>query len=149
MHNWISNRDDIYFPPITITKLTNDELVHEGGVCKQTTYYTKNTGGGGGGGNSSYELPDIGLMDYDAWSNSIKVVYKIYNKEESQVSSAKVYYGTSNNPTSSVNATISGVLITARITGLTSGTKYYVKCAATGPAGTTTTPTTGIITFTP
>lgn len=139
-----------------IVTLTDNSLVWRWDVSSVSDriscweeYFTKSSGGGGGGGNSSYELPDIGLMDYDAWSNSIKVVYKIYNKEESQVSSAKVYYGTSNNPTSSVTATISGVLITARITGLTSGTKYYVKCAATGPAGTTTTPTTGIITFTP
>ena len=45
-----------------------------------------------------------------------------------------------------VTATVSGVLITANISGLKKGTTYYVKCVATGKGGTTTTGTTKVIT---
>ena len=76
----------------------------------------------------------------------MKVVYRIYNKDEAKVTSAKVYYGTSSNPTKSVSATIAGVLITANISGLKKGTTYYVKCVATGKGGTTTTETIKVMT---
>ena len=62
------------------------------------------------------------------------------------MTSAKVYYGTSSNPTKAVTATVSGILITANISGLKKGTAYYVKCVATGKGGTTTTGTTKVIT---
>ena len=104
------------------------------------------TGGGSTGGSTSYEKPDIGFSDFTAYQTKLKVVYKIYNKNEAKVTSAKVYYGTSSNPTKSVSATVSGVLITANISGLKKGTTYYVKCVATGKGGTTTTGTTKVIT---
>lgn len=105
-----------------------------------------NTGGGSTGGSTSYEKPDIGFNDFTATQTKLKVVYKIYNKDEAKVTSAKVYYGTSSNPTKSVSATVAGVLITANISGLKKGTTYYVKCVATGKGGTTTTGTTKVIT---
>ena len=107
-----------------------------------------NTDGGsaGGGGSTSYEKPDIAFNDFTAYQTKLKVVYKIYNKDKAKVTSAKVYYGTSSNPTKSVSATVSGVLITANISGLKKGTTYYVKCVATGKGGTTTTGTTKVIT---
>lgn len=105
-----------------------------------------NTGGGNTGGSTSYEKPDIGFSDFTAYQTKLKVVYKIYNKDEAKVTSAKVYYGTSTNPTKSVTATVAGVLITANISGLKKGTTYYVKCVATGKGGTTTTGTTKVIT---
>lgn len=104
------------------------------------------TGGGSTGGSSSYEKPDMAFNDFTAYQTKLKVVYKIYNKDEAKVTSAKVYYGTSSNPTKSVTATVAGVLITANISGLTKGTTYYVKCVATGKGGTTTTGTTKVIT---
>ena len=104
------------------------------------------TGGGSTGGSSSYEKPDIGFSDFTAYQTKLKVVYKIYNKDKAKVTSAKVYYGTSSNPTKSVSATVSGILITANISGLNKGTTYYVKCVATGKGGTTTTGTTKVIT---
>lgn len=104
------------------------------------------TGGGSTGGSTSYEKPDIGFSDFTAYQTKLKVVYKIYNKDKAKVTSAKVYYGTSSNPTKSVSATVSGVLITANISGLNKGTTYYVKCVATGKGGTTTTGTTKVIT---
>ena len=106
-----------------------------------------NAGGSTGGGNSSsYEKPDIAFDDFTAYQTKLKVVYKIYNKDEAKVTSAKVYYGTSTNPTKSVSASVAGVLITANISGLKKGTTYYVKCVATGKGGTTTTETTKLIT---
>lgn len=101
---------------------------------------------GSTGGSTSYEKPDIGFSDFTAYQTKLKVVYKIYNKDEAKVTSAKVYYGTSTNPTKSVTATVAGVLITANISGLKKGTTYYVKCVATGKGGTTTTGTTKVIT---
>lgn len=98
------------------------------------------------GGSTSYEKPDIGFSDFTAYPTKLKIVYKIYNKDEAKVTSAKVYYGTSTNPTKSVTATVAGVLITANISGLKKGTTYYVKCVATGKGGTTTTGTTKVIT---
>ena len=104
------------------------------------------TGGGSTGGSTSYEKPDIAFDDFTAYQTKLKVVYKIYNKNEAKVTSAKVYYGTSSNPTKYVSASVAGVLITANISGLKKGTTYYVKCVATGKGGTTTTGTTKVIT---
>lgn len=104
------------------------------------------TGGGSTGGSTSYEKPDIAFDDFTAYQTKLKVVYKIYNKNEAKVTSAKVYYGTSSNPTKYVSASVAGALITANISGLKKGTTYYVKCVATGKGGTTTTGTTKVIT---
>lgn len=104
--------------------------------------------GGSSSGNESgnYEKPDIGFYDFRATTSSLKIQYKIYNRNEAEVSSAKIYYGTSSNPTAYKIASVSGVLITANITGLKSGTTYYVKCVATGKGGIATTSTTKCIT---
>lgn len=91
---------------------------------------------------TSYEKPDIDYYDYTAYQTKMKVMYKIHNQDKAKVTSAKIYYGTSSNPTKAVTATISGALITATISGLTKDTKYYIKCSATGKGGTTTTSTT-------
>ena len=104
------------------------------------------TSGGSTGGSTSYEKPDIAFNDFTAYQTKLKVVYKIYNKDKANVTSAKIYYGTSSNPTKSISATVSGVLITANISGLKKGTTYYVKCVATGKGGTTTTGTTKVVT---
>ena len=95
----------------------------------------------GNGSSSSYENPDVGFYDYTATRTSLKVQYRIYNKSEAGVTSARIYYGTSSNPTSSKSATISGTMATANISGLKAGTTYYVKCVVTGKGGTTTTTT--------
>jgi hypothetical protein len=95
---------------------------------------------------SSYEKPEIGFHDYSSTKTSLNVQYRIYNRDEAKVSSAKIYYGTSPNPSYSVNATISGVFIKANISGLKAGTTYYVKCIATGKGGTATTSVTKCLT---
>ena len=136
---------------LDIQKMTANELVYRMELSTEEHYYyytSTNTGGGNdsGEGSTSYEKPDIGFNDVTAYQTQLKVVYKIYNKDKANVTSAKVYYGTSSNPTKSVSATVAGVLITANISGLNKGTTYYVKCVATGKGGTTTTGTTKVIT---
>lgn len=101
---------------------------------------------GDSGTTNTVEKPDLGFYDFTATKTSLKVQYKIYNKDEAKITSAKIYYGTSSNPASSKIATVSGNLITANISGLKAGTTYYVKCTATGKGGTTTTTTTKCIT---
>ena len=128
------------------------DLFYEGHTIRPVSTASGDTEGGGnnndntGGGTTTYEKPDIGFYDFTATKTSLKVQYKIYNKDKAKVTSAKIYYGTSSNPTSSKTATVSGVLITANISGLKAGTTYYVKCVATGKGGTTTTTTTRCIT---
>lgn len=96
-----------------------------------------NSGGNSGGGSNTEDAPEIGFYDYTATKTSLKIQYRIYDGD---VSSAKVYYGTSS-PSKSVSATISGKMIIARISGLTAGTDYYVKCTARGSGGSTTSET--------
>lgn len=99
-----------------------------------------------GNGTTTSEKPEVGFYDFTATKTSLKVQYKIYNKDEAGVKSAKIYYGTTSNPTTSKTASVSGTLITANITGLKAGTTYYVKCSVTGKAGTTRTEVTKCIT---
>lgn len=101
---------------------------------------------GGNGGHNNYERPDIGLEDYTCATTSITLKYRIYNQEEAQVTSATGYYGTSS-PSRSVSATVAGSLITIRISSLSKGTTYYVKCTAKGKGGSTTSETTRLSTL--
>lgn len=131
-----------------ISTHTNSRLIlkdyYSDGIKYVQHVYTATSNSGGG--STSYENPDIGFYDFTATKSSLKVQYKIYNTAEAGVSSAKVYYGTTSNPSTYKTATVSGTLITANITGLKSGTTYYVKCEATGKNGKTTTSTTKCIT---
>ena len=131
-----------------IKKLSDYEMVTEvnDGSCKYYYEAVDNSGGGNNGGSSNYEKPDIGFYDFTATKSSLKIQYKIYNKDKAGVSNAKIYYGTTSNTSSSKSATISGTMITANISGLKEGTTYYVKCVATGKAGTTTTSVTKVVT---
>ena len=135
---------------LQMLKNTTNELIYCMKLSSDDYYYytSINTEGDSdsGNGSSSYEKPDIAFNDFTAYQTKLKVVYKIYNKNEAKVTSAKVYYGTSSKPTKSVSGSIAGALITANITGLKKGTTYYVKCVATGKGGTTTTETTKVIT---
>lgn len=107
------------------------------------------SGGSSSGGSSSsttYEKPDVAYHDFTAYQTRLKVVYKIWNNDKAKVTSAKIYYGTTSNPTKYVSASVSSALITGNISGLKKGTTYYVKCIATGKGGTTTTSTTKLMT---
>ncbi len=136
--------------------LTNSELVvkeyYSDGVnyvkhvFKSSGSTGEGTSGDSSGSSTSNAKPDIGFYDFSATKTSLTVQYKIYNSTEAGVTSAKIYHGTSSNPSKSSTATVSGALITSKITGLKSGTTYYVKCVATGKGGVTTTSTTKCIT---
>lgn len=145
------NADGYGAGKLQMLKNNTNELVYCMKLDSEDTYYyytSINTDGDSDpdNGSTSYEKPDIAFNDFTAYQTKLKVVYKIYNKDKAKVTAAKVYYGTSSNPTKSVSATVSGVLITANISGLNKGTTYYVKCVATGKGGTTTTGTTKVIT---
>lgn len=138
---------DGYISTQTNSKLILKDFYTDGIKYVQHIYTaSSNSGGGSDGGSTTYEKPDVGFYDFTATKTSLKVQYKIYNKDEAGVTSAKIYYGTTSNPSSSKTATISGTLITANISGLKAGTEYYVRCVATGKGGTTTTTTTKCIT---
>ncbi len=98
-----------------------------------------NTGGGGssGGGSSSYEKPELSFVDYDCNTTSLTAKFRIDNQSKAKVTSVKGYYGKSS-ANISTSASLSGSLITVRVSGLTKGTTYYIKCSATGPGGTAT-----------
>lgn len=102
--------------------------------------------GGNSAGSSNYEKPDIIYNSCTPYQTKLKVVYQIYNKEKTNVTSAKVYYGTTSKPTQSVSASVTSAQIIANISGLKKGTTYYVKCTATGKGGTTTTEVTKLMT---
>jgi hypothetical protein len=133
---------------LDIIKLTNTELQYKRKSGDSFFYELIGTSSEEENDNETtiYEKPDVGFYDFTATKSSLKVQYKIYNKNDAKVTSAKIYYGTSRNPTKSKTATISGTLITANISGLKAGTTYYVKCTATGKGGITTTTTTKCIT---
>lgn len=141
----------LHFSGNTVSSGTNNKYLGflARAVITNPNYTDTNTGGeddGENNGTTTYEKPEIGFYDFTATKTSLKVQYKIYNKDEAKVTSAKIYYGTSSNPTKSATATVSGVMITANISGLKAGTEYYVKCVATGKGGTTTTTVTKCIT---
>lgn len=136
------------FAEIDGVKYTAKEF---GNKRKESSASTNVPSGGSGSSSgsssaTSYEKPDVGFYDFSATRSSLKVQYRIYNKDEANVTSAKIYYGTSSNPTTSKSASVSGSMISANISGLKAGTTYYVKCVATGKGGTTTTSVTKCIT---
>lgn len=89
-----------------------------------------------GSSSSSYEKPDIALVDYTLGLTAITLRYRIYNQDKAKVSSAKIYYGKSS-PSTPIDATITGSEIYLRLGGLTKNTPYYFKCEAKGLGGTT------------
>lgn len=133
--NDVSSGTNNKYNGFLIRPVITNPLHKEGSAPESDENDNTNTGGS----SSQYEKPDVGFYDFTATRSSIRVQYKIYNKNEAKVSSAQIYYGTSSNPTKNVSTNISGTLITANISGLESGTTYYVKCKVTGAGGSTTT----------
>lgn len=84
--------------------------------------------------NTNYEKPHIGFNDFTATKKSVNVTFNILNKDYTKVTSASVKYG-ENTPIHSVQATLTKAQIKATISGLKSGTTYYVQAIAHGPGG--------------
>ena len=138
---------DGYISVLSSSKLVLKDYYPDGIKYLQHVFSASSNSGNDTGGNSvSYEKPEVGFYDFTATKTSLKIQYKIYNKTEAAVSSARIYYGTTSNPSISKTATISGALIPSNITGLKSGTTYYVKCEVTGKGGKTITAVTKCIT---
>lgn len=113
----------------------------------ETYYLSQTTNQGAGDGSSSYEVPDISYYDVTAGTNSLEVSYRIWNKDKcGSLSNARIYYGTTS-ASQTITATVSGVYITAKITRLSKGTKYKVKCSVTGSGGSATTEETTLSTL--
>lgn len=122
-----------------------DELTMS--LDKEIYSLTNKDSGSNSGGDSTSDAPDISYYDATPRTTSLKVTYRIWNKETcGTLSDAKIYYGTSS-ANKSVSATISGNYITANISGLSRGTKYNVKCSVKGTYGTTVTEETTLSTL--
>lgn len=100
------------------------------------------TTGGSSGSSTKYEKPDVTFDDYFPNYTSMKVSYKVWNGSKAKLTKVRAYYGTTSNPTRVAYATYTNSVIYGNLSGLKAGTTYYVKCVATGPGGTTTTPVT-------
>lgn len=125
-----------------ISSLSSSTLNIEGVFYKKTSSYSnendenRNNGNGNSGsgdtGNSG-EAPNFLDFSYTYTTNSVTVQFITDTKP----TKGTIYYGKTS-PTTSVSTTVSGRYISARITGLTKATKYYVKCIATNEYGSTT-----------
>lgn len=119
-----------------IIKLTDKELI---GSTQSTMFYfsrqkyTEKYNGGGGGSSSGYK-PEVTDFDFTATKTSIKVTFKI----DSKPTSASIYYGESSATKSAGDVSIIGNSVTARASGLKSGTKYYFKITVKNNYGSTT-----------
>ena len=119
-----------------IFKLTSSELVTGTDDLKHFYIKVSSYNGGGSGGSSSGYAPIFRDFSYTYTNNSITVQFLT---EGTNTKNATVYYGKSASPSTSVSTSLSGGhIISAKITGLTKATKYYVKCVATNSYGSTT-----------
>lgn len=103
----------------------------------KTTYtegdYSGGNSGGGGGGGSSDDAPYITGFNYTATKNSITVKFMASERP----TSASIKYG-ENSASKSASSTISAKQISATVTGLKAGTKYYFKCTVRNENGSST-----------
>ena len=123
---------DIEYITDTEMKLSDDTFGTK--VFKKGT--SNSTSGGYG---ESFDF-----TDFTADSYTTSVIVYFYTSQAAN--SATVYYGKSS-PTTSVSTSIANKRIQAKISGLTRGTKYYVKCVAKNANGTITSETFPITTL--
>lgn len=122
-----------------LKSITSTQLIFEDDEYNQKWIYSSvaNNGNNGGSGNSDnnsdLEKPDIYYSDFTPGTTTLKVVFKISNKDRTKVTSAKGYCGSK-----SVNGSIGSGTITFNFSGLSRGTKYTVYCTADSPGGSTT-----------
>ena len=125
-----------HFGPNTIASLTDSKmrLVYpdDGWWVEYTRVSYQEPSDTGGGGSSSESLYFTNF-NYTATQTSVTV--KFYTNE--RASSATIKYG-EYSASSSASATITNKEISATISGLKKGTKYYVKCTARNSSGSVT-----------
>lgn len=97
--------------------------------------------GSGNGGGSAGDAPYVTSFDFTATKSSITVKFMCSERP----TSATVKYGTSS-PSSTASSSISGKQVSATVSGLKSGTKYYFKCTVKNSYGSSTSDTFSAIT---
>ena len=130
-------------PGSTITKLSDTELILNVGdvyalYYKKTNYReanisNQNNNPSDNGGGSSGDAPRVIDFNFTPTKNSITVYFMATEKTQS----ATIYYGetTANN---SLSTSIINKQISAKASGLKSGTKYYFKCKLSNSYGSST-----------
>ena len=114
------------------------------GLSVRAVYSTSDgsgSGNDGGSGDSSGDKPYVTSFDFTATKTSITVKFMCNERP----SSATVRYGTSS-PSSTTSSSISGKQVSATVSGLKSGTKYYFKCTVSNSYGSSTSDTFSAIT---
>jgi len=99
------------------------------------------TGSGSGGSGSTGDAPYVTSFDFTATKSSITVKFMCSERP----TNATIKYGTSS-PTSTASSSISGKQVSATVSGLKSGTKYYFKCTVKNSYGSSTSDTFSAIT---
>jgi len=95
-----------------------------------------NNNNNGGSGSSTDEPPYVISYDFSATKTSITVKFMCNERP----TSATVKYGTSS-PSRSTSSSIIGKQVTATVSGLKSGTKYYFNCTVKNSYGSSTSDT--------
>ena len=138
----------IYFGFARIRELTDSKLILESTVEGSRNYgefhkvsYREGSKNfddneSGGGGSSSGEPPYVTSFDFSATKTSITVKFMCNERP----TSATVKYGTSS-PSKTTSSSISGKQVSATVSGLKSGTKYYFKCTVKNSNGSSTSDT--------
>lgn len=93
------------------------------------------------GDNYKDEPPYVTSFDFTATKSSITVKFMCSERP----TSATIKYGTSS-PTSTASSSISGKQVSATVSGLKSGTKYYFKCTVKNSYGSSSSDTFSAIT---
>ena len=104
-----------------------------------TIYSDDDSGNEDGNGDNSGndgEPPYVTSFDFTATKSSITVKFMCNERP----SSATIKYGTSS-PSSTTSSSISGKQVSATVSGLKSGTKYYFKCTVSNSYGSSTSDT--------
>lgn len=102
----------------------------------KVSYQEPGNNGGSGGSGGSGDKPYVTSFDFTATKTSITVKFMCSERP----TSATVRYGNSS-PSSTVSSSISGKQVTATVSGLKSGTKYYFNCTVQNSYGSSTSDT--------
>ena len=126
---------------LTMSYYEGDGYVDFVKVPYQDGNYKGGGNSGGGGGSSSGDIPYITSFTFDATKTSITVKFMCSERPTSAI----VKYGTSS-ASSTISSSISGKQVSATVTNLKAGTKYYFNCTVRDDYGSSTSDTFSAIT---